>query len=30
MLMGSGLLGIIGAVRRRKAQLSNVSGPEVQ
>ena len=29
MLMGSGLLGIIGAIRRRKAQLSNASAPEV-
>ena len=29
MLMGSGLLGIIGAMRRRKAQRSNASAPEV-
>jgi hypothetical protein len=30
MLMGGGLVGIIGAIRRRKAQLSNASAPEVQ
>ena len=29
MLMGSGLLAIIGAMRRRKAQLSNASAPKV-
>jgi hypothetical protein len=29
MLMGSGLFGIIGAIRRRKAKLSNASAPEV-
>jgi len=29
MLMGSGLFGIMGAIRRRKAKLANVSAPEV-